>query len=222
MEITTILFDLDGTLVDSAQETALILNQMRSERGYPPLNISFFREKISHGAPALIECALDFCEERTADLINEFRLKYKNITTPESSLYPMVKNTLNELKKRNLKLGICTNKPENLCNKVLKDTGIIPYFDSVISQTPSMKLKPNPEPVNAALTQLETTAKNTILVGDSTVDQRTCQATNIPFIFFKSGYNDGIVSNQIYASITHISELLNFDIFSVNTLKTDT
>ena len=88
MKITTLLFDLDGTLVDSAQEIAVILNEMRRKRGYGPCEISLFRDKIGDGAAGIVESALDFSNEETVDLVDEFRTLYKTTPTPKTSLYP--------------------------------------------------------------------------------------------------------------------------------------
>ncbi|MCR4376860.1 MAG: HAD hydrolase-like protein [Rhodospirillales bacterium] len=211
--INTILFDLDGTLIDSAVETGVVLNLMRAERGYVSLENSQFRHLISYGAGSLIKMALDPSDEDLPELIAEFRAKYSVLETPTSSIYPTVVETLTILKGWGFKLGICTNKPQNLCAKVLADTGLDSYFNCIIAGESSINPKPHPEPVHFAISSLSADASSTVLIGDSTTDQRAAQSAGIPFILYTSGYNDGVREDQALASIGKMSELLDLDLF---------
>jgi len=212
--VNTILFDLDGTLVDSANETSAVLNAMRAERGLGPLEDSQFRPLISYGAGSLVKSALNPRDEDLQPLIDAFRAQYSTLKTPISSIYPSVVETLSALKKRGLKLGICTNKPQNLCENVLRDTALAGFFECVIAGGPAIRPKPHYEPVHLAMSDLGADVSTTVLVGDSTTDQRAAQAAGVPFIFFASGYDDGVVEDQTVASIGQMSELLDLDLFN--------
>ncbi|HEY9078873.1 HAD-IA family hydrolase [Magnetovibrio sp.] len=204
----SILFDLDGTLVDSAIETRTILNDMRAERGLGPIEDNHFRQSISYGAGSLIKSALAPRDEDLQPLIDEFRAKYRALTTPRSSIYPTVVETLSDLKARGFKLAVCTNKPQGLCEKVLKDTALESFFECVVAGGPSIKPKPHPDAIHVAISSLGADVSSTVLIGDSTTDQRAAQSAGIPFIFFASGYNDGVVEDQAMASIGEMRDLL--------------
>ena len=216
MAIKTILFDLDGTLVDSAIEIGVILNSMRKERGLSALTETHFRQKISYGAGELVQSALNSMAEDLDVLINEFRSKYGILKTPESSIYPTVVETLSVLKKQGLKLGICTNKPQNLCDNVLRDTGLNRYFSCVIAGRAELKPKPHHVSISLAMSGMDADTSTTVLIGDSTADQRAARSAGIPFIFYAAGYNDGVIEKQALASIGVMSELLNLNLFDKN------
>jgi len=211
--IEAILFDLDGTLVDSAVEARAILNAMRAERGHGPMEDSRFRPLISYGAGSLIKSALNPRDDDLQGLINEFREKYNALKTPHSSIYPTVVETLSDLKARGVKLGVCTNKPENLCANVLKDTALEHFFECIVAAGPAINPKPHPQPVHLAMADLGADVATTVLVGDSTTDQGAARSAGIPFIFFASGYNDGVLEDLALASIESMSELLDLDLF---------
>jgi len=215
LAIETILFDLDGTLVDSANETRTILNEMRDDRALGPLEDSLFRPLISYGAGSLIKSALNPRDEDVQPLIDAFRAKYSTLKTPASSIYPSVVETLSALQKRGFKLGVCTNKPQNLCANVLRDTALEVFFECVVAGGPEIKPKPHHEPVQLAISGLRADASTTVLIGDSTTDQRAAQSAGIAFIFYASGYNDGVVEDQALACIDTISELLDLDLFKI-------
>jgi phosphoglycolate phosphatase len=191
-----IIFDLDGTLVDSINETAVILNKMRGKRGKLPLSKDKYKKLISHGAAELVQYACGK-GENCENLIDEFRGFYKLTKTSKDSIFPGVLETLTKLKQTGVKLAICTNKPENLCTKVLQDTGLISYFDSIVAGGMTKRPKPSSDPIVLTIKNLKLNPDQVILVGDSTVDQEATKAANIPFIFFTGGYDDGVENNSV-------------------------
>lgn len=211
MQFTSILFDLDGTLVDSMRETAHILECMCHDRGQPLCALSDLRPQVSHGAKGLIETALPQHTDEMPNLIAEFRERYAALPTPASSLYPGVASLLQTLKTRGFKVGLCTNKPQNLCHNVIHQTGIAPYFDTVVAQDGTYPNKPDPAPVFATAKALETDTTNCLLVGDSSVDQQAAHAAGMKFAFFSSGYDDGVVTEQVWTTFSHLEELARLD-----------
>ncbi|MEA3641484.1 MAG: HAD hydrolase-like protein [Lamprobacter sp.] len=204
--INGLLFDLDGTLVDSARETAQILNSMRADRNLVALPEQAYRRFVSHGAAALVGHACS--AHQLAPLIQEFRERYREIRTPADSLYDGVVETLVSLKHNGIACGICTNKPDFLCQRVLEDTGIAHLFDTVVAANPKLRAKPDRQPVEYALAQMGITAENAALIGDSCVDQQTALASGIPFIFFAAGYDDGVDVSRTDATITRLEQLI--------------
>ena len=205
-EIKGIIFDLDGTLVDSVNETAVILNKMRKKRGKLPLSKDKYKKLISHGAGQLVQYACGD-NESSIELIYEFRDFYKLTETSKNSIYPGVVETLTMLIQKDIKLAICTNKPENLCDKVLRDTGLIPYFDAVVAGGMTRSLKPSSESIDLAINKLKLNYNQVVLVGDSTVDQEAAKKANIPFIFFTGGYDDGVDNDSTYLSLNNICDI---------------
>ena len=191
-KIKGILFDLDGTLVDSVNETTKILNEMRKKRGKAPFIKDKYKKLIRHGAGELVRCACEEGKSSQEELVNEFRERYRLITTKKKSIYPNVEETLIKLKQLGLKLAVCTNKPKNFCDKVLQDTELRSFFDCVVSGGMTKESKPSREPVDYAMSCLGLSSNEVVFVGDSTVDQRAAKAANVPFVFFSTGYDDGV------------------------------
>ncbi len=206
-KIKGVIFDLDGTLIDSLNETSDILNKMREQRGSPPLSKENYKKLISHGAGDLVQFSCGKYESKIK-LIDEFRELYELTTTSRNSIYPGVIETLERLKLRGVKLAICTNKPINLCLKVLADTNMTHYFEGIVAGGMTKESKPSSEPICLVMEKLGLNSDQVILVGDSTVDQDAAKASSVQFVFFKLGYNDGVKESSSLFSISCLSELI--------------
>lgn len=191
--IEIVVFDLDGTLIDSAPTVASLLNDMRAECGLGPIDITLYRKWSSVGGLSLVQRALGMDCNAPAKLA-EFRARYRAFRTPLSSVFHGVKETLDTLKSQNIGMAICSNKPEHLAQKVLIETGLRGYFHSVIGGDTTIRTKPHRDPLDLSLKHFTALPSAAILVGDSSVDQRTAQAAAIPFVFFSSGYDDGVTA----------------------------
>ncbi len=208
MKLKAILFDLDGTLVDSAQSIGDILNQMRLERNLNCLEIQKYREWVSLGANSLIENSLEIPASDTDLYLRDFRRRYEAKKTTIADIFPHVEQTLIELKVLGVDLGICSNKPIYLCKKVLGDLNLDGYFSCVVGGGSASSSKPSREPVDLALSMLGHSHCDALLVGDSTVDQGASKNSGLPFIFFSGGYDDGVDSSQVTAMIHSMGDLL--------------
>jgi phosphoglycolate phosphatase len=220
MRVDAILFDLDGTLIDSAPTISSILNGMRQELGKPPHNIQRYREWVSLGAEELIILALEVSGNQVTVLLEKFRTIYKKTPTPENTVNTGVTETLTTLLAADIRLAICSNKPTLLCEKILKETQLKQYFSYVVGGGATARPKPSRDPIDCALTAMKISHDRALLVGDSTVDQGAAKAAGIPFIFFTNGYNDGVIEELASASIGRINDLLMLDFFSDNTSAT--
>lgn len=192
----TVIYDLDGTLVDSAPVVSFVLNKLRVRLGLPALPQSSFINWISLGGKDLVVNALNISAEDSDVYLSEFRAIYLLQKVPLSSVYPNVFSTLNGLKNRGIRLGICTNKPRNLVDRVLNETALGGLFDHVLAGDDLLTKKPNVANLNLCLKAMDTRPDATIFVGDSTVDQEAARNSNIPFAFFSHGYNDGVKKNE--------------------------
>lgn len=208
MQIKSILFDLDGTLVDSAISIGMILNQMRREKNLESVEISTYKKWISQGASDLIANALEINHEEVQLNLNEFRSLYSSINTSPDIIFPYVREMLYDLKSFDIAMGVCSNKPAMLCHKVLNDLGLDKFFTCVIGGDSTSKPKPSRVMIDLALRELSHHGDEALFIGDSTVDQMAADSAGIPFIFFSGGYDDGVDVVSASGVISGMQELL--------------
>lgn len=193
-----IIWDLDGTLVDSGPAVSLILNDLRVGLGRSALPQSNYYEWISLGGKDLVVSALNICEEDSDIYLSKFRERYLEVCTPPDTVYPNVAFTLACLKRRGIRLSICTNKPRRFVDKVLRETALAGYFNYVLAGDDLSTRKPAIENVNRCLDAMNTQPEVTLFVGDSTVDQESARNAGVPFAFFSEGYDDGVKQNEAF------------------------
>lgn len=186
------VFDLDGTLVDSAPVAAKILNGMREVLGMLPIAHESYIPWLSHGGTTLIANALDVNVPESLPLLEKFREQYFSLPTPSDSVYAGVFEALEHLQRNQYRLAICTNKPRKLAEKVLRETGLERFFDYISAGGDLPSSKPAVENVRICLRYFNVEPDSALMVGDSRVDQEMADNARIPFIFFTRGYNDGV------------------------------
>jgi len=204
-----VVFDLDGTLIDSAAIVSEILNDIRSELGKKKLTNESFYPWISLGGEDLIKNALDITDDVVTDYLLEFRDRYLNLPTPLNSIYEDVFYCLNSLKSMDIFLAICTNKPRKLVDKVLAETNLIKYFDCINAGGDLPYKKPHPSNLIFCKDYYGVEFKDMIYVGDSLVDQTLANSVGVPFIFYEGGYDDGVKLDLVSGKIKKHSELIN-------------
>lgn len=184
-----VIFDLDGTLVDSCAVCVDILSEIRVERGaMAPIDRIGARAYMSRGGQDMVAGLLGTaCIDPAADLI-DFRARYQRRHTPADTLFPGVAAGLTQLRAAGLVLSICSNKPQELCEKVLADTGLAAHFAVVVGGRPGLRPKPAPDLLLAVLGELGTTPDACLFVGDSELDHAVATAARMPFHFMTYGY----------------------------------
>lgn len=184
-----IIFDLDGTLVDSNATCVEILQAMLNDRGSTHLiDKAASAVYMSLGGERMVRALLgEACCEADKDLA-EFRARYAVHTTPREALFDGVAEGLERLFGAGFDLAICSNKPANLCAKLLGDTGIDHLFSAVVGTTPDLKPKPTSDLLDATLLRLGKEARHCYFVGDSDLDHLVADAADIPFCFMTYGY----------------------------------
>jgi phosphoglycolate phosphatase len=200
LSVDIIIYDLDGTLIDSAQTVLSIVNEMRRELAKDPIDKSSLVPWISLGGLHLIANALELDQSVAQKSLEDFRGRYLQYCAQESDLYPEVRKTLNALSQFNKNLAICTNKPRNLVDKILAELSLGRYFDCIVAGGDLTTQKPHPQNLLKCLNHLGCAPGAAILVGDSSVDQKIAHACGVPFAFFRPGYNDGV--DDLHATIT--------------------
>lgn len=184
-----LIFDLDGTLVDSCAICVDILGEMLADRGSAHvIDPVAARPWMSVGGARMVAALLGpACGDAEAE-IAEFRRRYAIRKTCVESLFADVADGLAALHGAGHVLAICSNKPQNLVDNVLRDTGLAPLFASVVGQRPGVRAKPAPDMLDLVLADLGARADQCLFVGDSEIDHQVADHAGIPFLFVTYGY----------------------------------
>lgn len=183
-----IVFDLDGTLIDSAPDLHGIANTLLEARGLAPITLAQTRDFIGNGVDVLvtrIREARDIPEARHEALLGDFVTRYQSAVTL-TTCYPGVIRALETLKAQGHRLGICTNKPIGPTRAVLAHLELAQYFDAVLGGDSLTVHKPDPAPLHAAFAALGPGPR--LYVGDSGVDAETARRAGVPFLLYTEGY----------------------------------
>ncbi|HLQ18820.1 MAG TPA: phosphoglycolate phosphatase [Tabrizicola sp.] len=186
-----LVFDLDGTLIDSAPQIHAATNIVFANKGLPPFSETTVRGFIGNGVDVLVHRLMahhSLPEDASlhADLVADFIRIYEeafDLTT----LYPSVSTALDMLSARGHRLAVCTNKPEGPTRAVLRHFGLLPLFPVIIGGDTLPQRKPNPEPLHAAIAALG--RGKALFIGDSEVDAETAHAAKVPLALFSRGYH---------------------------------
>jgi len=194
MSPSLIVFDLDGTLIDSAADLAAAINSMLADFGCQPLEVPEVRRMIGDGVAMLVARALATRHCRQVDparAAEVFMRHYESDATSLTTAFPGAAPALQALRAAGLPLAVCTNKPERITADILGELGLAAYFSRVVGGDSLPFRKPDPR---VLLTLLETFAarpERSLLVGDSEVDAATASAAGVPFVLMKHGYRRG-------------------------------
>ena len=203
----TILFDLDGTLVDTAPDLMLAHNHVMKKFGYPTKSTEDIRNLVGKGAGALIgrsiwgqakkEFSKVLDEKIKNEMVKEFVNFYGKNIVNESTLVTGVKDFLIWCKEQNISMAVCTNKQEHLSNDLLKKIGIYDFFEYVAGSDTFDYCKPDPRHLTNVVEILDGDVKKTIMIGDSETDANAAKAAGIPIILLEDGYTEKNTS-EIY------------------------
>jgi phosphoglycolate phosphatase len=196
-----VLFDLDGTLVETAPELCAAVNDTLSAAGLPPVALERVRNWIGHGTRELLVQALALVSHSSVESVRaspelveavaRFDGHYTRRCGTLSHLYPQVLEVLQLLRAQGLKLAVVTNKDERFTRRVLAAHCLAPFFDLVISGDSFPAKKPDPVGVQACLAQFQVSASRALFVGDSSVDVATARAAGVTVWLLPYGYNLG-------------------------------
>jgi len=194
--VKAVFFDLDGTLIDSAEDLANSINFMLKSIGKNPYDIELIKTWVGNGATMLVKRALsgsfevgDIDENEFKKALNIFMEHYKNNLCIKTQMYPGVKETLDKLKAK--KLAIITNKPFKFVTPILKEFKIDGYFDLILGGDSLDEKKPSKKPLLFACEKLNVSPSDTIMVGDSKNDILAAKRAGIKSIAITHGYSQG-------------------------------
>lgn len=191
MKRDLILFDLDGTVVDTAPDLSAAANALRAARGLPPLPLEVLRAPSGKGSPALILAALGVAKDdpRYPALKTEFLERYAAAPAAHSTPFPGAEALLEALSREGLRLGVVTNKPSALADEVIRALGLDRFFPVVLGcDSPGCTLKPKPDSILAALKRFGAEPAQARYVGDSASDAAAAHAAGIPCALVRWGY----------------------------------
>lgn len=210
-----VLFDLDGTLVDTAPDLASAVNRMLEARARPALSLELLRPLASHGARGLLGRAFGLApgEQGFEELRQEFFREYASALCKHSALFPQMAETLDELEGAGLRWGIVTNKIARFTEPLVQALGLYERAACVVSGDTTPHAKPHPAPLLHALSAVGVAAGHAVYVGDDLRDVQAGQAAGIRTVAAAYGYlGDGLPVENWGADrvITHPLDLLDF------------
>jgi phosphoglycolate phosphatase len=191
----TIIFDLDGTLVDTAPDLCASLNHCLSLKGLSPLPVAKVRHLVGYGAKALLKKGLEIhkqtnIEDTIEELFPSLLSHYGDHIADKSTIFEGVFTLLDHCLSQGKNLGICTNKPGFLARPLVEALNLAPYFEVILGADDVENKKPNGDHILDTIRAVGGNADDAIMVGDSPVDYRAAKNANVPIILLNHGYSD--------------------------------
>ena len=197
----TVLFDLDGTLVDTAPDLIRAHNHVMKKFGYPTKSINELKNAVGKGAKAIMAKGNGkwewFDEKIKNEMTDEFLSFYKKNILHESTLLNGVKEFLKWCKNQNISMAVCTNKTEHLAIDLLKKIEIYDFFEYVSGHNTFEYCKPDPRHLLRTIEILNGDKNKSKMIGDSETDANAAKEAEIPMILLKYGYTEKR-SEEIY------------------------
>lgn len=213
MRDATIIFDLDGTLVDSAPDLIRATNYTLEAHGVPTVDGDIIRPMVGFGARVMLITALRSLDRPTdeaelARMLDVFFLYYFDHLSDETRAFPGAPEAAHTLRNAGARLGVCTNKRETNARKLLTELGLADLFGVIAGGDTFAVKKPHPAHVLGTIDLLQGDATRAVMVGDTTTDADAARAAHVPFIAVSFGYVDGSVTDLAAdAVIDNFSEL---------------
>ena len=196
----TILFDLDGTLADTAPDLMMAHNHVMKKFGHNTKSIDEIKEYVGKGAAVMIgrsiwgearkELSKITDKKMKEEMVKEFLLFYKKNIVVKSKLINGVYEFLKWAKSNNISMGVCTNKQENLAVDFLKKIKIYDFFEYVAGRNTFDYCKPDPRHLTSTIEIMNGDIKKSIMIGDSENDADAAKSAGIPMILLEDGYTE--------------------------------
>ena len=201
-----VIFDLDGTLIDSVGDIHAALNQMLAAAGVGPLDVATVTGFVGKGSANLVKRVIDACDlpndaASHATYLAEFLDIYTKSSAEFTTVFDGVHDVLSAFQDSGIALGLCTNKPERPTHVVLEHFGLTRFFTSIVGGDRLASRKPDPAMLYLAMAELD--VENCLFIGDSEVDVATARAAAVPIALFTKGYRK--------ASVDELAPNFDFD-----------
>ena len=221
-QIFTILFDLDGTLVDTAPDLMNAHNHVMKKFGYTSRNLDEIKNLAGKGAAVMIGRSIwesakkefsSIDDQKTKDeMVNEFINFYGKNIVVKSKLVNGVYEFLKWAKSKNISMGVCTNKQEHLAVDLLKKIKIYDFFEYVAGRNTFEYCKPDPRHITSMIEIMNGNIKRSLMIGDSENDADAAKLAGIPMILLENGYTDKkteqIYYNHLIKDFTEIEKII--------------
>lgn len=224
LPVAAILFDLDGTLLDTAADMSLALDHAFQDLGAQGPGLAQVRCMIGRGAPMLIERACTFSAqpwtaEQKSQLLEGFLHHYGVLHDRQETVaqpYPGVQEGLQSLHAQGLPLAVVTNKHHRFACALLEHLNLAPYIRLVVGGDTCERRKPDPQPLHWACSELQVKPLDALMVGDSTNDVQAARAAGMRVVCVPYGYNEGqdprqLPCDAVVESVAHLQTLLMED-----------
>jgi phosphoglycolate phosphatase len=219
----TILFDLDGTLVDTAPDLMNAHNHVMKKYGFPTKSTKEIRNLVGQGAGALIgrsiwgQAKKEFHSVEDKKVKDQMSIDFVNFygknIIKESTLINGVGEFLNWCKKKNISMAVCTNKQEHLAIDLLKKINIYEYFEYVAGSNTFDYCKPDPRHLTSVIEILGGDIKKSLMIGDSETDANSAKSASIPVILLENGYTekntDEIYHNHLIKDFIGVEKIVS-------------
>lgn len=195
MSNLTVVFDLDGTLIDTAPDLIRSTNHVLEANGYPAVTDDFIRPVISFGTREMLRAGIkahgETAEEARLDAyFHQLLDHYAANIAVESRPFPALTDVLETLRSQGARLAVCTNKREDMTRILLDELKLTDYFDAITGRDTFPVHKPDPEHLFGAIRLAGGTPSTAVMVGDSETDVLTAKAARVPVIGVTFGYTD--------------------------------
>ena len=219
----TILFDLDGTLVDTAPDLLSAHNHVMEKFGYSSRNLDEIKNLAGKGAAVMIGRSIwesarkelsSIDDKKTKDeMVKEFINYYGKNIAVKSKLVNGVYEFLKWAKSKNISMGVCTNKQEHLAVNLLKKIKIYDFFEYVAGRNTFEYCKPDPRHLTSTIEIMNGSIKKSLMIGDSENDAEAAKSAGIPMILLEEGYTnrrtDQIYHNHLIKDFNGIEKLIS-------------
>ena len=196
-----VLFDLDGTLLDTVGDLAAAANLMLADLSRPPRSQDEIHSFVGKGLPNLVRrCMTEYAQATEVEIeaaIVVFRRHYAAVNGRTTRIYPGVIEVLEALRERRLKLAVVTNKAGDFTLPLLDHMGLSVYFDAVVSGDTLPVKKPDPAVLHHACDLLQVEAGDALMIGDSQNDALAARGAGIPVLLVSYGYSEGMPVDSI-------------------------
>lgn len=218
-EPEAVLFDLDGTLLDSVPDLTLAVDRMLQQQGLPEAGVDCVRKWVGNGAQMLVRRAMVAADVYPHDAVDkaleaqalqQFRRFYGDIEAQNSVLYDGVIEVLHALQKSNIAMGLVTNKPIEFTRPILEHFQLDEFFPVVLGGECLSEKKPHPLPLLTAAKRLGAKPSHCVMVGDSVNDIDAAKAAGMKIIAVDYGYHQGVDLSQqgVDACLSAFSDLV--------------